>query len=235
MPWDPTQYLRFGEYRTRPAIDLLARVPLEEPGSVYDLGCGPGNSTRLLRARWPRARIVGVDTSPQMLERARRALPDVQWIEADVRTWRPPEPADVLFSNAALQWVGGHERLFPALASLLAPHGALAVQLPSGFQDPWYGLIQQAVRESPRRERLERVLLDESVGSPTFYYDLLAPLMSDVDIWTTRYVHVLEGNDPVKEWAKGTALKPLLDALPESESAAFESRYAELVRAAYPR
>ncbi len=235
VPWDPTQYLRFGEHRTRPAIDLLARVPASEPRAVYDLGSGPGNATALLRERWPSARITGVDASEEMLAKARASHSDITWVRADISAWRAPEPADVIFSNAALHWLGDHERLFPALAAQLAPGGVLAVQMPDGFRDPWHTLMKDAVRESPYRERLEPLLLGEPVGSPSFYYDLLTPHAWDVDVWSTRYLHVLEGEDPVKEWTKGSALKPLLDALPPGERETFESRYAELVREAYPR
>jgi trans-aconitate 2-methyltransferase len=235
VPWDPTQYLRFAEYRTRPAIDLLEHVAVTDPRSVYDIGCGPGNATRLLRDRWPNARITGVDSSAEMLARARAALPDVTWVRADIRTWHAPEPADVLFSNAALHWLGDHEHLFPALAEQLASGGVLAVQMPDSFSEPWHTCMQQAVRESPHRAALEPLLLDRPVASPERYFDLLRPLVSDVDVWTTRYVHPLEGGDPVKEWAKGSALKPLLDALPGPDGTTFEERYAELVRKAYPR
>ncbi len=153
--------------------------------------------------------------------------------EEQVRT--PVEaPADVIFSNAALHWLAGHDRLFPELARSLAPGGILAVQMPTGFGDPWHVLMEQVVRESPYRVRLEPLLLRAPVGPPSFYYDLLAPLCSSVDIWTTEYTHVLEGADPVKEWAKGSSLKPLLDALPPSDGEILEARYAELVAGAYP-
>lgn len=235
MPWDPTQYLRFAEHRTRPAIDLLEHVALADPRAVYDIGCGPGNATRLLRDRWPSARITGVDASEEMLVRARAALPDVTWVRADIRTWRAPEPADVIFSNAALHWLGDHEHLFPALAEQLAPDGVLAVQMPDSFSEPWHTCMQQAARESPHREKLEPLLLRKPVGSMDFYFDLLSRHARDVDVWTTRYLHPLEGEDPVMEWAKGSALKPLLDVLPEPERTTFEKRYAELVGQAYPR
>ncbi len=235
MPWDPQQYLRFAEYRTRPAVDLLARIGVADPGRVYDLGCGPGNATKLLRERWPRARITGIDSSEQMLERARTALREVSWVRADIASWRPEAPADVIFSNAALHWLGGHDRLFPDLARSLAPGGVLAVQMPTSFHDPWHVLMEQAVRESPHRAGLEPLLLHAPVGAPSFYYDHLSSLCRSVDIWTTEYVHVLEGDDPVKEWAKGSSLKPLLDALPAAEREGFEARYAQLVAAAYPR
>jgi trans-aconitate 2-methyltransferase len=235
VPWDPTQYLRFAEHRTRPAIDLLEHVAVTEPRTVYDIGCGPGNATRLLRDRWPSARITGVDASEEMLARARAALPGVTWVRADIRTWHAPEPADVLFSNAALHWLGDHEHLFPALAEQLAPGGVLAVQMPSNWDAPYQTLMEQAVHESAFRQRLEPLLLHDPVGSPTFYFDLLSGPTRGVDLWITTYLHVLEGDDPVKEWVKGSSLKPLLDALPEGERETFQARYAELVREAYPR
>lgn len=235
VPWDPAQYLRFADERTRPAVDLLARVPVVSPRSVYDLGAGAGNVTRILRERWPGARITGVDASAEMLERARNAAPDVTWVRADLASWRPPEPADLILSNAALHWLGDHERLFPALVGALAPGGVLAVQMPRNFGSRQQTAIADVVREGPWRARLERLVRQAPVAEPSAYFDLLAPVVADIDLWETEYVHVLAGADPVKEWTKGSALKPFLDALEEPERSRFEARYAELVASAYPR
>lgn len=235
MRWDPGQYLRFADERTRPAAELLARVPHDAPSSVFDLGCGPGNTTRLLRARWPAADLTGVDSSAEMLDRAAREVPDAEWVQADLAGWRPDRPADVLFSNATFQWLDDHERHFPALFDALAPGGALAVQMPRNFDAPSHLALAAMVRSGPWRERLEPRLRQAPVASPASYYDLLAPRAASVDVWEAEYLHVLRGDDAVKEWTKGTALKPFLDALEPEEGREFEERYAALLREAYPQ
>ena len=235
VPWDPAQYLKFAGQRLRPAVDLLSRIDLADPAEVYDLGAGAGNVTRLLRERWPRAQIAGVDESGEMLARAAAAESGIAWQRADLATWRPPRPADLIYSNAALHWIDGHERLFPALCAALAPGGVLAVQMPRNFQAPSHTAIAEAVRSGPWRGRLEPLLRQAPVAEPAFYFDLLAPATATLDIWETEYLQVLEGDQPVKEWVKGTWLRPLLEALDEPDRAPFEARYAELVAPAYPR
>jgi len=235
VPWDPAQYLKFADHRLRPAVDLLGRVDLAEPGEVYDLGAGAGNVTRLIKARWPGARVTGVDSSAEMLAKAAAAEPAIHWERADLATWRPPRPADLVYSNAALHWIEGHARLFPALLGGLAAGGVLAVQMPRNFSAPSHTLIAEAARGGPWRTRLEPLLRPSPVGDPAIYYDVLAPHAAALDIWETEYLQVLEGDDPVKEWTKGTWLRPLLDALPEPERGGFEAAYAALVRRAYPR
>lgn len=227
--WDPDQYLRFGTERLRPAVELLSRVTLGAPERVYDLGCGPGTVTKLLRERWPEASIVGVDSSETMLERASAAHPDVAWRLADVADWRPEVPPDLLYSNAALHWLDDHERLFPRLFAELAPGGVLAVQMPANFDAPTHTAIGEALAGRGVETRRSPLL------SPEAYYDLLAPRARAVDLWETRYYHVLEGDHPVYEWTKGTTLRPVLEALPDAERAAFVDDYKKRVRAAYPR
>jgi trans-aconitate 2-methyltransferase len=234
VPWDPTQYSRFGDDRLQPAIDLLARIEADEPATVYDLGAGTGNVTRLLRERWPGAHVTGVDRSPEMLAEARAAEPTIGWQLADLASWTPPRPADVVYSNAALHWVDDHGRLFPALLGALAPGGTLAVQMPHNFSAPSHTLIADVARGGPWRAKLEPLLRSAPVADPASYYDLLAPLASSLNIWETEYLHVLTGADPVKEWVKGTWLRPLLDRLDDAERPAFEQRYAQMLRAAYP-
>ena len=235
MTWDPAQYLKFSDLRLRPAIDLLNRITVENPSRVYDLGAGAGNVTRLLKARWPKARIVGVDSSEEMLAKARQVLPEVGWELADLASWHPAVRADVIYSNAALHWLGDHQRLLPRLFSALAADGVLAIQMPDNFSSTSHLAVEEAVRSGPWRDRLEPLLRPNPVGSPEFYFDLLAPDALHLDIWQTEYLQVLEGKHPVKEWTKGTWLKPLLDAVKDPERSAFEQRYAELVAAAYPR
>jgi trans-aconitate 2-methyltransferase len=235
MPWDPAQYLKFGDHRLRPAIDLVNRIDLAEPAEVVDLGAGAGNVTRHLRARWPNAHIVGVDASEEMLAKARATMPDVEWQRADLAAWRPSGPVDLIYSNAALHWLGAHDQLFPSLLAMLAPGGVLAVQMPRNFGAPTHTLVAEAARRGPWRARLEPLLRPSPVAEPAFYYDLLAPRTAALDIWETEYLHVLAGDDPVKEWLKGSWLTQFLDALEEPQRSEFEACYAGLVAEAYPR
>jgi trans-aconitate 2-methyltransferase len=227
--------LKFAGHRLRPAVGLLNRIDFANPAEVYDLGAGAGNVTRLLKERWPGARVIGVDESPEMLAKAAISAPDIVWQRADLATWSPSRPVDVLYSNAALHWLGNHDRLFPALVSSLAPGGVLAVQMPHNFSGPSHTAIAQAARSESWRTKLEPLLRPPPVAEPSFYFDLLAPRVAALDIWETEYLHVLEGEHPVKEWMKGTWLTPILDALDPPERARFEARYAELVAHAYPR
>ncbi|HKD40696.1 MAG TPA: methyltransferase domain-containing protein [Myxococcaceae bacterium] len=233
--WDPSQYLKFADLRLRPAIDLLNRIDISDPERVYDLGAGTGNVTQLLKLRWPKARITGVDSSEEMLAKARKSLPDIAWQRADLESWRPPERAEVIYSNAALHWIGNHEHLFPALLSAVAPGGVLAVQMPNNFSSPSHTVIATAVRSGPWQRTLEPFLRPVPVAEPAFYFGVLASHAAKIDIWETEYLQVLEGEHPIKEWTKGTWLKPLLDALDEPDRSRFESSYADLLAAAYPR
>lgn len=234
MSWNPDQYLKFSAPRLRPAIDLLAAVPSVRPGTVYDLGCGAGNVTRLLAERWPQADITGVDDSASMLAKAATEQARVRWVERGLAEWRADGPADLIYSNAALHWLPDHERLFPALLAQLAPGGVLAVQMPRNFDAPSHTLIADTVRAGPWRARLEPLLQPSPVAAPEFYFGVIAPLAERVDIWQTEYLQVLEGTDPVKEWTKGTWLKQFLDALDPPERDAFEQDYAARLRVAYP-
>ena len=236
VSWDPSQYLRFADERARPAVELLARIEAASPRVVYDLGSGAGNVTRLLRLRWPEALITGVDASKEMLERARETLPGVRWVQADLATWQAPQPADVIYSNAALHWIGDHEQLFPRLMGSLTTGGVLAVQMPRNFGSASHTAIAEVARGGPWRAALEPLLRARGspVQGPSFYYDLVEPLAARIDIWETEYIHVLSGSDPVKEWTKGTALRPFLEVLAEADRAKFEERYAQLVAKAYP-
>ena len=233
--WDPAKYLEFAGPRLQPAVDLLARIPLPAPTVVYDLGCGAGNVTRLLRARWPRAELTGVDGSPAMLAAAARAVPDVRWVEADLGGWAPARPADVVFSNAALHWLDDHALLFPRLLGHLGPGGVLAVQMPRNHGAPSHTEMARAAEAGPWRARLAPLLRTAPVAPPAVYHDILAGRASRLEIWETEYLHVLEGENPVVEWTRGSALKPLLDALAPPERQAFLADYAARIATAYPR
>lgn len=233
--WDVAQYLKFAGHRVRPALDLLAQAPVVEPETVHDLGCGAGNVTRLLAERWPAARVIGVDSSPDMLAKARAGGGAIEWVQGDLFTWRPAAPAELLYSNAALQWLDDHARLFPRLMGMLAPGGALMVQMPRNHGAPSHTSMDAAIAAGPWANRLNGATRLSPVADPAVYYDLLAPLARRVTIWETEYLQVLEGENPVVEFTRGTALKPLLDALEEPERGAFLADYAARVAAAYPK
>ncbi len=233
--WNPTQYLRFGNQRLRPALDLLARVPLDAPRNVYDLGCGPGTATVHIKARWPEASITGVDGSIPMLDRAREEYPDINWQHGDLREWQPSTTPDLLYSNAALHWLGEHDKLFPRLANLLTEGGVLAVQMPRNFGEPSHTTIFDTIRAHGWRERLLPLLNETPTQPPAFYYDLLRPMFSNLDVWETQYYQAMEGDRPVVEFTKGSFLRPILDTLSEEEASAFLNEYSERVGPSYPR
>ena len=234
MAWNPDQYLKFAQPRLRPALDLLAQVHHDAPRRVYDLGCGTGNITRLLAQRWPGAEVTGVDDSAEMLAKAAADGGRIHWQQQGLADWEPTAPADVIYSNAALHWLPDHDRLLPALAGALAPSGVLAIQMPDNFGAPSHTEIEATVMAGPWREQLAPLVVPSPVASPAHYYGLLAPLASQLSIWETEYLQVLEGADPVKEWTKGTWLMRYLGRLQEPQRSQFEQDYAQRVRAAYP-
>jgi trans-aconitate 2-methyltransferase len=235
MSWHPERYLAFDDHRTRPAAELLARVPLRAPARVVDLGCGPGNSTALLAARWQGAKITGIDSAPSMLARARASGIRAEWLEADIADWAPNAPVDLLFSNAALQWLSDHEKLLPRLLACVRPGGFLAIQMPRNFQAPSHVSLRELAAEEPWAEQLRGKLRAEPVAAPEWYYDLLAPHAAALDIWQADYLQVLEGDDPVLRWTESTALRPVTLALDQADGEAFKAAYAARLRAAYPR
>ena len=235
MSWNPECYLAFGDERTRPAIDLLARVLLRQARLVADLGCGPGNSTRLLAERWPEAAVIGVDQSAAMLAKAQASGVRASWIEADVATWVSGRPLDLIYSNAALHWLFDHATLLPRLMGQLRAGGVLAVQMPRNFEAPSHALLRETARRGPWADRIAAISDWRPVAAPDFYYRLLAAHASALDIWETEYLHVLDGDDAVLNWTRGTSLRPLVQALDADTAAAFEAAYAARLREAYPK
>lgn len=232
--WDDAQYLKFADERTRAARELLARVPLTDALRVVDLGCGPGNSTALLQARWPQAHITGVDNSAEMLARARRDLPALDWVEADLGGWQAAQPVDLLFANAVLHWLPRHETLLPRLLRMLRPGGVLALQMPANDDEPSHRLMREL--PGPWQARLQQVGGRTQVAGPDFYYDVLAPHAARVDIWRTTYEQVMPDPAAIVEWVQGSGLRPYLDALPiEAERQDFLAAYSAAIDAAYPR
>lgn len=235
VAWDPTQYLRFAGERLRPALDLLAQVPLDAPARVVDLGCGAGNVTAILRQRFPRAELVGVDGSAAMLERARAALPQCRFEQADFFQWQPPEPVDLIYSNAALQWVDRHTVLFPRLLSFLSPGGVLAVQMPAMDDEPLRRISREIASSDAWAEQLRDALPVRGILPVMDYWDMLRPRVASLEMWQTTYMHALRGENAVMEWASGSSLRPYLDRLPEERKEAFRQMYAEAIRQHYPR
>jgi trans-aconitate 2-methyltransferase len=237
--WNPEHYLKFADHRLRPAIDLMERINIPDAKTIYDLGCGPGTVTRLLAERWPGGGVTGVDSSPQMLARAAREAPGIQWLESDIATWVPTAPVDLIFSNAALHWCDDHQSLFPGLMENLATGGVLAVQMPKNHEAPSHTLMAEVVRSGPWADLLTPLVRESPVASAETYYDLLAAQARSIDIWESQYVHILEGPDAVFEWVRGTALKPLLDALQDCEQGnwdkEFSDQYKEHLNRAYPQ
>lgn len=238
--WDPAQYLRHAGHRTRPFTDLLARVPdlPGDPPRIADLGCGAGNVTALLAHRRPDARITGYDTSPAMLERARaeHGRDGLDFVEADVRTWTPDRPHDLIVSNATLHWIPGHTDRFADWTAALTPGGTFAFQVPGNFDAPSHVLLRELAGSARWRDRLSGVLHHEAVLRPEAYLEHLTALGCTTDAWETTYVHLLEGKDPVLDWVKGTGLRPVLTALADDPGArdAFVAEYRAALRAAYP-
>ena len=233
--WDPLQYLRFGDERLRPALDILARVPLTAPARIVDLGCGPGNVSTILKQRFPGAAVTGLDGSAAMLEKARKAAPDCSFVQGDFFTWVPTEKPDLIYSNAALHWVDQHATLFPRLLSLLTPGGVLAIQMPAMHREPLRTLPLTIGTTGPWAEALRGVTSAPDPLEPGAYWDILRPRVADLDLWETTYMHALKGENAVGEWAQGSSLRPFLDALPTELRAPFRAAYDAEANKVYPR
>jgi trans-aconitate 2-methyltransferase len=249
--WDPEEYQRFSDLRSRPFFELLARVAATSPRYVLDLGCGPGNLTASLARRWPAAEVVGVDNSGQMLAAAKAMLAEagghdgaadqagphgsLRFQLGDVREFEPPRPPDVIVSNAVLQWIPNHRDLLPRWAAMLAPGGWLAIQMPANFDQPTHETLREVATSPPWNEWLAEIPRPRLNYSPDDYLGLLTGAGCEVDAWETTYLHLLQGDDPILEWCKGTAFRPFITALPPEHAADFLAELAGRLRAAYPR
>ena len=233
--WSPSQYLKFANERTRAARDLLAQVPPQAPELIYDLGCGPGNSTELLVAAYPKARVVGVDNSPQMLAKARLALPNVEFIEADLATWQASTDVDVLFSNATFQWVPDHVAVLQSLLRRLKAGAVLAVQMPDNLNEPSHVAMREAASNAPYADKMrDAAKARDILPAPADYYAALKPLSAQLDIWHTVYNHPVDGIAGIMEWLKGTGLRPFLEPLTADEQKNYLARYVTVLAKHYP-
>jgi trans-aconitate 2-methyltransferase len=227
--------MQFATERTQPAVDLIARIQLDRPAQIIDLGCGPGNSTALLRQRWPQADIIGLDNSSTMLAAAAQAYPGEKWLLADAAAWQADVPLDLVFSNAALQWLPDHECLFPRLMAQVAPGGVFAVQIPNHYHSPLHEVVLEVADRpewQPHFDGSRRVL---TYRSPAFYYEILQPLATRLDLWETEYYHIVEGAEAIVRWFRSTGLRPFLEALAtETQRQDFERQILAGYTNAYP-
>ena len=238
MTWNAEQYLRFGGHRLRPVVDLIAAIDVAAPRRVIDLGCGPGNASALLRQRWPDCELTGLDNDPAMLAKARKDYPGEQWLEDDIAAWAENQPAglfDLVFTNAALQWLPDHPGLFPKVMGAVASGGVFACQMPRNFAAPSHALLRETMKDARWRSKLAAYAEREPVAAPAAYYAWLRPHAVSVDIWETEYLQVLQGDNAVLEWVKGTVLVPVREALNASDYAKFTEIYGQKLRASYPR
>lgn len=240
MPtWDAKQYMQFAEYRTRPCRELVERVEVAAPARVMDLGCGPGNSTAVAAAKWPGAQIVGLDSSAEMIEAARREAPGKSWIVEDIAEFSRgnDQPFDVILSNAAMQWVDDHAEVYPRLMRQVAEGGALATQVPGNYDGPAHRAARAlAAWEGWRGRIFGGGVREWHVHDLSFYYDVLSPHASRVDAWESEYLHVMPSAEAIVEWYKGTGLRPFLEALAsEEERKRFTADYLAEIRKAYPQ
>jgi trans-aconitate 2-methyltransferase len=238
VKWDPIKYVQFGDHRARPFFDLTGRIQADAPRHVVDLGCGPGNLTATLAARWPKAAVVGLDSSSQMLAQAASHATDhggLSFEQADIAAWMPPAGTDVVVSNAALQWVPGHQELLARWLEALKPGAWFGMQVPGNFNAPSHTLMRELAGSARWSAKLAGVLRGgESVGEPAEYLGIMLGAGCTADAWETTYQQVLTGPDPVLGWVHGTALRPVLAALSADDASDFENEYAAALRAAYP-
>lgn len=239
MPtWDAKQYLRFNDQRTRPCRELVARIAIDAPTRVIDLGCGPGNSTAVLAERWPDSGLTGLDSSPEMIAAARKVYPHRTWCIGDIASWvdQNDQTYDIVFSNAALQWVDDHPLLFPKLLARVATGGALAIQMPANYDAPAHSIMKELAASPAWRDHFPAGGIREwHVHDLATYYDILAPIVAAVDFWQTEYQHIMADATGIVEWYKGTGLRPFLDALANDQQRAdFTAQYLERIQQAYP-
>jgi len=235
--WSARQYLKFEDERTRPPRDLLAQVPLQRPRRVVDLGCGPGNSTELLVERFPQSEVIGLDSSPDMLRKAREQLPNCKFVAADIATWKPGPATDLIFGNAVMQWLPDHPAIMRRLLEAMPQGGVLAIQMPDNTREPALVFQREVGDSGPWRDDPEiKAAARDHLPPPEAYYDLLKPICAHIDIWHTVYNHVMATPQAITEWFKGSSLQPFLSPLDAAAREKFLAAYTEkIVRAYQPR
>jgi trans-aconitate 2-methyltransferase len=236
MAWSASQYLKFEDERTRPAHDLLAQVPLQSVKKAIDLGCGPGNSTELIIERYGVANVAGLDSDQNMLEAARKRLPDTTFTKADLATWQPDAPVDLMYANAVFQWLPDHPDIFDRLMDGLVPGGVLAVQMPDNLGEPSHLAMEETAHAGPWKTAFEQKSVRRKVlPPPSAYYDRLIGKSARIDIWHTVYNHPMADAAAIVEWVKGTGLMPYLAHAGENHREAFLAEYLPRVEKAYPK
>jgi len=232
--WNPAHYLHFTDHRLRPALDLLARIAHPNPQLIHDVGCGPGNVTRIIADRWPHARVVGSDISAPMLDVARATYPTLEWETIDVREWDPPEAPDVIYSNAVLHWVPHHDDTIRNMYSSLADEGVLAIQMPLSSYEPARKLMAKTLADLDLLPELRPLVDQPDVASVEHYVELGLSLTETTDVWTTTYQQRLSGPDPVFEWFNGSSLRRIRQALPDADRERYDSAYKQALHDTYP-
>jgi trans-aconitate 2-methyltransferase len=235
VDWNPTAYMSYSRERAQPIIDFVAHLQQLAPKNIVDLGCGPGTSTGILRQAFPQARILGIDSSPAMISKAKAVLPGVTFLENNAAAWRPGPETDLVFSNALFQWVPDHHQVIREILQAMRRGATLAIQMPDNLGEPSHRLMAEVASRTPWQEKLGDATKARSpLLSPSAYHDLLSPLCSKLEIWRTTYHHRLAGHQGVTDMLSTTGLKPYLDPLSREERADYLTAYKAAIAPYYP-
>lgn len=233
--WNPESYLKYERERTLPSRDLVKHIELDRPRRVIDIGCGPGNSTQILRDRWPGAEITGLDSSEEMIRKAKASFPTTEWILADAERWHPDSAYDVVFSNAALQWMSDQAAVVANLFGCLEEHGVLAVQVPLNVDSPLAKAVAKVAQSAPWRDRMADWDSRITYSDEAFYYDILSRLTRRVEMWITIYLHAMDGHQDLIDWYSSTGMRPYLARIEsEEEKNRFRGQVLDECREEYP-
>lgn len=236
MSWDSKQYLKFQKERTQPSIDLADRLTVQSPERIIDIGCGPGNSTAVLKKRYPDAEVIGADNSENMISEAKEKYPDIEFLLCDASKdlENITGKFDIVFSNACIQWVPDHPKLLREMLSLLKEGGELAVQVPMNYNEPIHKIINETVRSEKWREFFSKPRIFYTLA-PEKYYDILSEFSSDFEMWQTAYFHRMKSHYDIIEWYRSTGLRPYLESLSPADKEEFERDILAKIEKAYPK